>query len=443
MECFTPPSLADGEHDSNPETAPTSVTMTTPSPEPTLPSVSAVLLVAELALDAKYNEAASHFRQLSRITSSPWGSVLFDFNADIMDAASNGGCPHTVATRVSNILSQYLFREREKHRISSLFSAKRGKEALKKVLLGLRMNVRFWGSVVVQQRALQIWEPILGSDHPKIALLHKGLALKREGKVVNLDSDTGVVKAEGPLLVRMELDALPSLLRSPLEEEDGLFYLGDGPPDQLSSKLEDLERTTREQCKHATAMLRFGRSRALAGLYYSFAERFTDAHIAFSDSADTLQYETCVEIKLHRILWDAEHRTRIRDWEGAWDFLRRSHKVFLDAESPSMFFSTHFMDRFEALGGAIRQRRPIDRGSGLWDMDRLREQVDDLQLPASGLESWSVSDPLTSSSSQEPRSSRVMEFPPASLPSAGGSDAITGIDIEAWRDFVLSSLGPT
>ncbi|KAM7190197.1 hypothetical protein V8F20_009819 [Naviculisporaceae sp. PSN 640] len=443
IECFTPPSLVESEPNSETVTTATSDTPLRPYAEPTLPPASAVLLAADYAMEAKYDEAASHFRQLGKLTSSPWGSVLFDFNADIMDVASNGGCPETIAIRVSSILSQYLFRERERHRMSSLICTNKKQDSLRKVLSGLRLNARFWGSVVVQQRALQIWEPLLGADHPKIVLLRKGLALKRKGTVVNLDTATSMVKTEDSLLVRMELDILPSLLLTPLEEEDGLLYLGDGPPDQLLGKLEDLEWRTRKQSQHALAMLRFGRSRALAGLYYSFAERFTDAQIAFHDSAETLEYETCVEIKLHRILWDAEHKTRIHDWEGARGLLYSSHKVFLDAEGPSEFLNKHFMDRFEVLARAVDQRVSVDKVSGLWDMDELRGRVDSLELPVGGMESLGIWEPSTPSITQGGRSLDVTMHLQTPLSAAVGRGANMGVDIGAWREFVRSSLSTT
>ncbi|KAK4206734.1 hypothetical protein QBC37DRAFT_380797 [Rhypophila decipiens] len=409
IECYTPSDAAESPPGSEMETTPTTPTTVIQIPKPSLPSAKEVQVAAQFALDAKYHEAASHFRQLSRLTRSPWGSVLYDFNAEIMDIASHGGCPQTIAVRTSSALSRYLFREREKHRTISLFSitAARDTNVLNKVSSGLRTNAKFWGSVVVQQRVLQIWQPILGPDHPKMTAARDDLALKRSATIVNLDAHPHSVASQGTLEDFPELD----------ETLEALFSLGDGPPDQPRSRIEAMERSRVGLPTHNKAMMRFGRSRALLALLYSLTEQYAGAQSAFHDSAETLCYETCVEVKLHRMLWDAEHRTRIWDWDGAWKLLGESRRVFDGAERSSPFFAWHFTERFAVLESAVQQRMSVDRVSELGDVDNLRGQVDGFHLSGFG-------------DGQDARLESQKQWVKSTITSGAG------VDIGAWRDFV-------
>ncbi|KAM7183793.1 hypothetical protein V8F33_013372 [Rhypophila sp. PSN 637] len=415
IECYTPSDIAKRPPGSEIETTPTTPTTEIQIPKSSLPSAKEVQVAAQFALDAKYHEAASHFRQLSRLTSSPWGSVLYGFNADIMDVASHGGCPQTIAVRISSALSRYLFREREKHRTISLFSitAARDTNGLNKVSSGLQMNAKFWGSVVVQQRVLQMWQPILGPDHPKMTAARDDLALKRSATIVNLDAHPDLVVSEVTLEDLSELDENGTML-----EEEALFSLDNGPPDQPGAGLEAMEKSRVEPPTHNKAMIRFGRSRALLALLYSLREQYAEAQSAFHDSAETLCYETCVEVKLHRMLWDAEHRTRIWDWDGAWRLLCDTRRIFDGADESSPFFAWHFTERFAVLESAIQQRISVDRvRREPRDVDNLGGQVDSFHLSGFG-------------DGQDSRLESQRQWVKSTITSGAG------VDIGAWRDFV-------
>jgi hypothetical protein len=62
-----------------------------------------------------------------------------------------------------------------------------------------------------------------------------------------------------------------------------------------------------------------------------------------------MKYEACVEIRLHRILWYVEYKTRVRDWDSVGMLICQAHEVFMKIDSPSEFVVVHFPDRFKSL----------------------------------------------------------------------------------------------
>ena len=415
IECYTPPSISAPNPPRTPSPLPTS--------EPDLPPASAVLLARDYAMDAKYQEARDQFMSLSDMTRLRWGSILFKFNADIMEVARHPGCPQTLAARVVDTLSRYLFDEKEHYRNAT--PTNNGEGELRKLLSGLRLNARFWGSVVIQQRGIQIWEPVLGSDHPKVVLLRKGLAIRRGGKIVNMDSDHRLIESEDSLRVPLEVDQLPPSL-GPAGD---LLHLGEGSPANLLAKLQAFE--TSPAARADLSQLRFGRSRALVGVYYSFMGRYWDAEVAFQDSEKSIQHETCVEIELHRILWYAEHKSRIWEFDGAWGLLCRAHQVFLSAEAPeepAELFVDYFMDRFSFLGAAVLQRISIDKVRRPAGTDGHARE--DCHQPSSTVNFFSTAPPLSSLAMD-----RLFSF------ASRGNE--TTIDIDAWREFVHFSTDST
>jgi hypothetical protein len=73
-----------------------------------------------------------------------------------------------------------------------------------------------------------------------------------------------------------------------------------------------------------------------------------------------MKYEACVEIRLHRILWYAEHKTTVRDWDGVGMLICQAHEVFVKIDSPLGFVVVHFLDRFKFLCQATSKQVPID-----------------------------------------------------------------------------------
>ncbi|KAL2130451.1 hypothetical protein VTI74DRAFT_6380 [Chaetomium olivicolor] len=394
----------------------------------TIPAKSLYLLARDYAFDGHYQSAAQNFKLLTQIYHNSWPRVIYQFRAEVMDAACYSGCPQSLAARVADILSRSLVREREKYGSSN---SEIGDEVeLRKVLYVLRATATYWGSVIVQQRAVQIWEPILGPNHPKVTLLRDNLASMRSSSLGSCDFFERYVQGveTSDLSAPLAIDQLPSLKRV-----GDLLLLGDAPGNQLLEKLHAIESSSAsgQQFRLEVARLRFGRSRALLGLYYSFICRFWDAQKAFEDSERLMEHETCVEIKLHRMLWYAEHKTRVQDWNSVSRLISRAHAVFMANDTASAFIIDHFPDLFKSLCSAVSMRIPIDKITNDAAVDA--SSPDYLQptsgyppSPIPGTPAIAHSSPAVANSVLSPQ--RL--FPPTPR----GANA--KINIDAWRQFV-------
>ncbi|KAK4149273.1 hypothetical protein C8A00DRAFT_47072 [Chaetomidium leptoderma] len=335
-----------------------------------------------------------------------------------MEAASYPGCPQSLNARVADILSRSLIREREKY--SSLNSDVKNESELRKILIALIINASFLGPVVVQQRVLQIWEPILGRSHPKMMLIRDCIDNYRTAEDFNLDTtEHDLLALDGTVdaVISSDIEGVRGL-----ETVQDLIHMGDAPADRLLEQLQAIESSSvsGQQIRQETAWLRLGRSRALQGVYYSFIRRFADAEEAFLVIEMRMEHETCVEIKLHRTLWYAEHKTRVGDWDGVRRLMRRAHGVFMANDTPSEFIVHHFPERFSELNTALSAHLPIDK---IIFQARNRDLGDfgDVETPDHGPEPMSLTNSVLSPS-------RLF------LPTPVGINS--EIDVDAWRQFV-------
>ncbi|KAH7060370.1 hypothetical protein B0J12DRAFT_736722 [Macrophomina phaseolina] len=193
---------------------------------------------------------------------------------------------------------------------------------------------------------------------PKIKAMRENIAALRVQAPVDLDKITsGIEDLDDSSEGAFEPDNVPRM-----RFIDGLLHLGDGPQDDLLEKLRILENseTSIHKIQEEMALLQYGRSRSLLGVFYSFLSLFDDAEKAFQESDRYMEYEACVEIKLHRMLWYAEHKTRIQDWGGVGMLICKAHEVFMNNDAHSEFIVTHFPDRFRFLVIAASRQVPID-----------------------------------------------------------------------------------
>ncbi|KAG7289174.1 hypothetical protein NEMBOFW57_005537 [Staphylotrichum longicolle] len=371
----------------------------------------------EDALAGNYHAAARAYK-LTAVPSKPWQRAVRQFRIDVMDAAWYPGCPQSLTARVTGILSVSLVRERETYERAVAGNDAIGNESeLCKILIALKLEATFWSSILVQQRALQVWEPILGRHHPKVKLIRDYLEKHRKPKTVaadfgrrlhRLDESDAVIGSE------VEID------RPEMRRVNNLVHLGDGPPDQLLEQARTLSSVSAngQQIRQDIAWVKLGRSRALLGVYYSFLRRFDDAERAFQTSEEHMERETHAEIKLHRTLWYIEHKTRVGDWTGARALLGRAHEVFMSNQTPSDFMVHHFPARFANLCSAVAEQQSVDEAarqfSEMGPTGHTDAERRDHELPAAEGSGLSLS--------------RL--FP--STPGGANSE----INIDAWRQFV-------
>jgi len=102
------------------------------------------------------------------------------------------------------------------------------------------------------------------------------------------------------------------------------------------------------------------RRKSYSGAYYSFLGKLEAAENLFQQGHESLHLETSPEMKLHRLFWYAEHKTRMQDWAAAQELLDDTQAVFHDSWANSEFIQLHFPDRKETLSMAIRENTSID-----------------------------------------------------------------------------------
>ncbi|KAK2765373.1 hypothetical protein FQN54_008219 [Arachnomyces sp. PD_36] len=355
-----------------------------------------------------------------------WVTVMEELNAAMMKAAVFAGSPQNIVARIAQELSNFLIRERQKYTRAN--PEERDLQGLRKTLTALKLSSKFCSQVIMQQRALEIWEPILGPEHPKIKQMHDNIALKKMSKQrVNLDLE--------PLLVEY-VDTLPEeiidLDNCPrLASIVDMLHLDDGHPDELRRNLNALEnsdalgREKRRQVK----LLRYGRSRSLMGMYYSFLGRGDDADKAFRDGNRYMEYESNVEMKLHRTLWFAEHGTRLQDWCVVRKLLCEAHDIYMKNDIPSQFVISHFPKRFEYLAVAISEKIVIDEVMDWWrsDINNINERAISESVPPS------IGDDNTNPVLESTPMPGELLFPPTP------SGSRFAIDVETWNHFVSFS----
>jgi hypothetical protein len=384
-------------------------------------------LGSSLAIDGNYRAAEQAYK-LARLHyaalcgPNDWRTVGAEFRAALMKAADFPGCPQTITARFAQELSHFLMRERQ------IYNQANPQESdlveLRKTLTGLKMNTEWASYLITQQRALQIWEPVLGPEHSKIKLMRTQIAKMKKTRPVDLNQETSLIQDAEDSLPTFEPNNY-----SQLKSIGGLLHLCDGSPDDLLRKFRALENSDilSRQFQQEIELLRYGRSRSLLGGYLSFLRRFDDAEKAFQESDRYMKYEACVEIKLHRILWYAEHKTRVRDAEGVVKLMCQAHDIFMKNDSPSEFIIAHFPDRFKYLCKAVSKRVPID--------EVLNEPIDysvferhrSSSLPAS-VHHIAADRPHSALASPIPSPERLFPLTPRGFNSA--------IDVDTWRQFV-------
>jgi hypothetical protein len=352
-----------------------------------------------------------------------------------MVAASNPGCPQSLAARVAGILSSTLVRERQKY--SSADPDIKNEIALRKVLVSLKGNARFWALQFMRRRALEIWEPLLGPNHPKIVFLRDSLVRRRQVRVVDVDVDVDSDFSEDLLAELADhepFDLSEVDQTSTLKPIADLLDLGDAPPDCLLNRLQVVESSSvsGKEVRQSLALLRIGRSGALLGVYYSFICRFEEAERAFQTSERYMENETCVEIRLYRMLWYAEHKTRVGDWEGVRRLMCGAHNIFIATDGLSEFVLNHFPDRFTRLCSAVMEKLPIDCIIDQAPIPNAYEHNE--SAPQSAVTPF----PCTSALPESSAAADSGLSPSRLFPSTpGGINA--EIDINAWREFVQFS----
>jgi hypothetical protein len=170
---------------------------------------------------------------------------------------------------VHRVFHRRLIRERRLY--SQTNSQARSLTELHKTLTVLRINAKWANHLITQQRALQIWEPILGPEHQKIKLICDHIAGMRARKVVDLKQEPDLIQD-----VEHSPEAFQPNDTPHLRSIGNLLHLYDGPQEDLLPKFLALESSniSNSQIRQDMRLLQYSKSRSFLGEYYSFLQKF-------------------------------------------------------------------------------------------------------------------------------------------------------------------------
>ncbi|KAE9373665.1 hypothetical protein N431DRAFT_338661 [Stipitochalara longipes BDJ] len=368
---------------------------------------------SRLVFQKRYSEAQKAFEEdavkvAAWIGKRCWVAVGLRHEAAMMEAASHPGCPETLSLRFTQELSRRLMIEQQAY--LALPSHEQSTTELQHIFATLVESTRSWTEVITSQKALEIWEPILGPNNRELTLIRK--RLKEHEQI------------PGCPIEEVLLDpGVPAQPFKPIQHF--LHHQHDGPADKLLELAPFLEFSTdnlSSEVRDEMLLLRRGRSHAFLGGYYSFLRHFEKAEQSFQESQKTLEAETCVEIKLHRMLWHCEHYTRVQNLDRVGFLLYEAHRVFMAQETASTFVISHFPDRFRLLCKAVSACVPID------------EVVHDVATYTRDDPSGNWQQSIQAQTPKTPSSVLEVEI----LFPLGSTDHST-IDIDAWRQYVTFS----
>jgi len=388
-----------------------------------------------LAFNGQYDQAERDYKLVKILYAkiygeNDWRASTAELLSAFMKAASYPGCPRTIFMRLTQEFSSHLALQRQKYLHAQ--SHEKASIDLPQVLQVLVSSYKFWTSVLTKQRALELWTPILGPEHPKIVAMIEYIELgKRSSKV---EPEPSVSQWDEAEVFEQALPQLPEFEHILSGTFPGNFM--ELCEDSATNLLQDFEALY-DHDQNGTSLastirsdvkaLRLGRTKAILGGYHSFLQKFDRAEEFFQESQRYMSYETCVEIKLHRLLWYAEHKTRVLDWNGVLLVSRQAHSVFMQQNSPSKFLVTHFPKRFELLCKAYFERVSIDKIVYEVHSNENTERHRSQSVPASIQRGTSIGPQSELDSPAQPAD---LLFPPT--PQGFNSS----IDVETWRKFV-------
>ncbi|XTI90815.1 hypothetical protein V2W45_1411706 [Cenococcum geophilum] len=257
-------------------------------------------------------------------------------------------------------------------------------EELKKHLISLKIVSDFWTTVLVAQMAIKKWL-FLGTSHRAIVGLRSAIDELRAKWQQSIEIEPPEVDLSG---IGNAFASMMTLGDLKIEKRGASFLdLCDKGQDVLRQKLDALHSNDGSMAHvviwNEVEKLYASRRKTYSGAYYSFLGDFKAAEYFFRKGQETLGLENSPEIKLQRLLWHAEHKTRTQDWRGAQILLDQAQQVFDTSWRDSEFINNHFAERRELVSISIKERISIDKvvyRNEMKQLDGLRREG---ELPSS------------------------------------------------------------
>jgi hypothetical protein len=321
-----------------------------------------------------------------------WLTTMASFEAEMVKLVTSDASPRELNLRTRQLLIRHHTILRQNYSrglgVGSL-------EELRKHLVSLKIVSDYWTVVLISQMAISKWL-FLGTTHRIVVGIRSGIDELRAKWQQSIEIEPPELDPSG---IGNAFTSMMLLGDLKIEQRGASFIdLCDKDQDILRQKLDALHSND-GSLAHARICneidkLYASRRKAYSGAYYSFLGKFEASEYFFRQSQETLELETCPEIKLHRLFWYAEHKTRIQDWRGAQILLDQAQQAFQASQQDSEFISDHFPERHKLVTISIKEKISIDEVVHCNEMerlDRLRregEQYSSADSPMSTLSDW-------------------------------------------------------
>jgi len=310
-----------------------------------------------------------------------WLTIVAGFETEMVKTVTFDVNPRELNQRIRQLLFRHHTILRQKYSrglgVGSL-------EDLKKHLISLKIVSGFWTTVLVAQMAIRKWL-FLGTSHRAIVELRSAIDELRAKWQQSIEIEPPEVDFSG---IGNAFTSMMILGDLKIEKRGASFLdICDKDQDILQQKLNALHSNDGSMA-HAVIWnevekLYASRRKTYSGAYYSFLGDFKAAEYFFRKGQETLDLENSKELKLQRLLWYAEHKTRRQDWRGAQILLDQAQQVFNTSWRDSEFINDHFTERRELVSISIKERISIDKVVYRNEIKRLDGLQRERELPSS------------------------------------------------------------
>lgn len=117
------------------------------------------------------------FRLYLKLVAENWNATPSTFAIEVLETAVYPGGPYSMVARTADILSQFVIRERGKHRRAC--NCERERLDIRLALIKLNCMADFLVGILVRRELIREWEPLLGGENADIEELYFSLELQR------------------------------------------------------------------------------------------------------------------------------------------------------------------------------------------------------------------------------------------------------------------------
>jgi hypothetical protein len=311
-----------------------------------------------MGAEGEFKTAATGFYHI--LGPDHWLTITAEFEAALMNAMNDADCGSAIAFRILQESLVVLNGVRQKYIREEILL-----EDLNQTLVLMAKLARFWTEVVTVHKVAKYLASKLGPYHPKTRKMRqwleraasKWVAASRGQKTTRDSFSDDFRRIHARSMEAAESDqpfskilAIATLCdHVPETEQAQHLAMADGPRPRLTEAGEARK-------KHRTS--------SLLGAVLSFGGDLEDAEKHLQRVQRQPDVEVCTEIKIHNLLFFAEHKTREQDWDVARRTMRQISDMWQhpdDSVLPQL--KAYFEGRVRKVVGAISTRHSVDETS--------------------------------------------------------------------------------